>query len=221
VIARNGKLLPDPPGAFADLLITAALTIRAYLRQQAEDERARIARLILTHAEPIAMAVHAFREMELQRNEHESERLFPLAVEDQLGLLVADRIAAYAVTNSVLTDRPAQDVPLLYIWKRFHGSSAVRAQLSKELAERPQSVEALLASFSNHAASMRIDKQSYDALQDFAQAKDVIAALAVRGWLDSDRKDGLAQAARDFAEHHQAANAAPEPGQRSGDATPN
>jgi hypothetical protein len=187
--------------------------MRAYLRSQTEDERVRVAREILTQAQPIALAVHVFREMEVKRNEHDSERMFPPAVEDDLRLLVADRIAAYAVTNFVLTNRPAQDGPLLHLWKRSHGSGAVQAQLSKEFSERPETVETFVASFSSPPPSMRLDRQSYEALRDFARPEDILAALAARGWLDPDRKEGLSQAARDLTALHEAENAAPEPDQ--------
>jgi hypothetical protein len=60
----------------------------------------------------------------------------------------------------------------------------------------------------------QVDRQAYEALRGLARPGDVLAALAARGWLDPDRKDGLAQTARDLAALHQAANAAvPELGQ--------
>jgi hypothetical protein len=134
VVARNGQLFPQEPGAFSALASTAmqAAMLVAQLVMQVPDEdrsRSRLALEVIATANPLPFAVECLRW--LQRDKEAV--IVPEDVEATLGKTLAGRIAAQAVTEPPYLQWPGDASGLLWVW-RIHGPNGeITAYLERRL----------------------------------------------------------------------------------------
>jgi hypothetical protein len=93
---------------------------------------------VLSDAQPLHFAAKCFDWMQLQPNEHESERLFIATDEQRLRTVLAERIAEYATRASLLAGRPEDFIPLLHVWHAAQGGTPVQAHVGAELVRGPR-----------------------------------------------------------------------------------
>jgi hypothetical protein len=104
---------------------------------------------VLSDAQPLHFAGKCFDWMQLQPNEHESERLFIATDEERLRTVLAERIAEYATRASLLAGRPEDFIPLLHVWHAAQGGTPVQAHVGAELVRGPEIATMLIIPFAN------------------------------------------------------------------------
>jgi hypothetical protein len=204
VIAQNGDLLPDSADDWARLPNTAGLVIHDFAKRLEARERKQFAMDTLREAQPLQLAAICFGWMELRRNQHESERLFPVADEADLRDILADRVAQQAQVTPLLAGRPSEFLPLLHAWHASKGETTVQAHLAECLRNRPDDALLLLAPFANPVV---LTPDGYAALTKFVKPADLLEAMRTAGLLDAKRTDPEARLAQSFESIHSAATA--------------
>ena len=207
-VAQEGSLLRDPPNDWGHLRSTAGLVVRELVSRLQPAERKTFATQVLREALPLQFAVTCFGWMELQRNEHESQRIFSAVDEDDLRSILGDRITDEEGSTHLLAGQPSDFLRLLHVWQVAKGSSAVQKHVEKCLSSRPEDVVVLLGPFGNPSQTS-IGQPGYDALKKLAAPDDLMRALDARGLLDPNSADPAARIAQSFAELHSAQEAAP------------
>ena len=202
VIAQNGGLLPDSADDWAQLPNTAGFVVHDFAKRVEPGEREQFAMEVLREAQPLQLAAICFGWMELRRNQHESERLFPTADETALRDILADRVEQQAQSTHLLAGRPSEFLPLLHVWQVSKGGAAVQAHLADCLKARPDEALLLLAPFATPGV---LTPDGYTALIKLVKPSDILEALRTTGLLDAKRTDPEARLAQSFQSIHSAA----------------
>jgi len=202
-IARNGALLPDPPGDWSRVSNTAGLVIRDVARRLPQPQRRELLQAVLTDAQPLAFAKTCFDWMQLQRNEHETQRIVSLNEEQDLRAILAQRIGSYAAITSLVVGRPDTFIPLLRVWGDVAGREPVQAHVGAVLKAAPDMAEVLLAPFANFDRTA-FTQEGYEVLTQLVVPEDLLAILEARGLLDVGRTDAIAHLAQSFEVLHAA-----------------
>lgn len=125
----------------------AILAMKLVKRLPAGGDRENLAREIIRDANPLTFAVECFRWLRSDEKELEPERLLPVAVEEELGGLLAGRIREAAQAQPPYIAWPDESPSLLWLWTRYGPEGEARAYLQARFTGNPTEAVRFLTTY--------------------------------------------------------------------------
>lgn len=149
-VARNASALPREETLFgfdSTFSQAAILVMKLVRRLPLGPEREDLARQLIQDADPTTFAFECFRWLRSDENEPESERLLPIAFEQELGTLLAGRIRELATTQPPYFADPRGSPALLWAWSKYGPEGEARAYLEARFAADPSETVKFLMTY--------------------------------------------------------------------------
>jgi len=191
VLARMGSLVPRERAMLAnDWSITQAAILIAHITRRipSATDRGALAKRVIQEAEPLFLATECFRWLRKDHDEPEQARIFSQEIEEEMGRLLAARIAA-ASGGRALYDAFGADTPrMLWFWKQYGAPDAVRDYLRARLEADPAEVIRLLDTYVGTAWGLEsglshkadFERDSYDAIAELIDPAFILEKLKVQ-----------------------------------------
>lgn len=187
-IARNGSVLPREQEALISdwtFMQGAILISKLVCRIDAGDARDEMAREIVRSVESLPFALECFRWIRKDPGDGEEKRKVPESVENELGLLLANRIRDRAEGGPLYREYGADAPRLFYVWHTYGDAEEVTRYLEERFEERSEECLAFLSAYVgrawdvgsgvSHAADF--DRDSYNAVARLISPDRVMAKL--------------------------------------------
>jgi predicted KAP-like P-loop ATPase len=190
-IARNGDLLPIERGPMqwgGTRTQGAILVMEALRRSRNSEFRQALARNVVQDALPLGFALDCLRWMRYSKDQPQEDRLLPEAVEDELALVLVERIraanAAQPLYASERTDAPG----LYWTWKNALGRDAVSGALISRFEVHPLEVDVFIDQFvgtgweleSGLPRRSNLEREAYDQIDALLPIEFIVGKLRER-----------------------------------------
>ncbi len=173
-LALSGETFPNPDVlfSFTTPFSQASILIAQLAKNILQEDQLKYAKNILSIAVPLPFAVECLRWFRTGEEKDDSERLFEKAVEDELGGLVAERIASKAEETPVYIEYGRHTPLILWAWSHWDCKQATEAHIRKALEAKPETVTELLKTYISTAWGMEsglpikgdFKREQYDSL---------------------------------------------------------
>jgi hypothetical protein len=173
-VALSGEIFPHPEVLFSFMtpFSQASILIVQLAKNILQEDRLTFAEKVLSNAVPLPFAVECLRWFRTGEKKDDSERLFTSAIEDELGKLVAGRIASIAKESTIYMEY-GRDAPLiLWAWSHWDRKETTEAHVRQALETKPETVTELLRTYIPTAWGMEsglpikgdFEREQYDSL---------------------------------------------------------
>jgi hypothetical protein len=185
-VAHHAEQLPkrdSEPFNFTGMQ-PAILVRKLLMNVQKPEERLSAAKTVLEQCSSLSYAGEIFRWMRTEDKEPDEERLMSQADEQQLGGVLAARIAAHASEGPLY--KLESDCPLLfYIWRKYGDPSEAADHLAESLKQNPENASALIECYVGRAWSMEtgiphaadFSREGYNNVAELVDPAMVVEAL--------------------------------------------
>jgi KAP family P-loop domain len=190
-LAQHGSAVPrERQMLFSDWSFRQAAILIAHLVRQVPiaEERREVALSVVRSAGPLAFGVECFRWLRKSDDQNDAERILPVAVEQELGVALAERIKAAAADGPLYVTYGSDAPRLIWLWSAYGTPKEVGTYLKQQIEANPSTLDELLDVYVGEAWGLEsglpsrsdFERHAYDAITGLLDGQWIYEQLETR-----------------------------------------